>query len=188
MANELTFRKLAFRFSKHQKEKHMFTTIQSFVNTWKFESEFTMKYISSLTDESLSVKPNEKVRSAGFLAWHMIHTVSEMMNKTGLAVEGKDQQNYNGETVEELKKEWQRSSDSLIREITTKWTDADLMKEDNMYGENWKRGTTLNILITHMVHHRGQLSVVMRLNGIKVPGIYGPSQEEWTQYGQPAML
>jgi len=35
-------------------------------------------------------------------------------------------------------------------------------------------GTTLN----HWVHHRGQLTVYLRLNDIPVPSIYGPSADE----------
>ena len=30
----------------------------------------------------------------------------------------------------------------------------------------------------HVVHHRGQLTVYYRLNGIPVPGLYGPSADE----------
>ena len=37
-------------------------------------------------------------------------------------------------------------------------------------------GTTLN----HWVHHRGQLTVYMRLNDIAVPSIYGPSADDKT--------
>ena len=35
-------------------------------------------------------------------------------------------------------------------------------------------GSTIN----HLVHHRGQLTVYMRLNNILVPSIYGPSADE----------
>jgi len=35
-------------------------------------------------------------------------------------------------------------------------------------------GTTIN----HWVHHRGQLTVYMRMNGIKIPSIYGPSADD----------
>ena len=35
-------------------------------------------------------------------------------------------------------------------------------------------GTTIN----HLVHHRGQLTVYMRLNDIEVPSIYGPSADD----------
>ena len=31
---------------------------------------------------------------------------------------------------------------------------------------------------THLAHHRGQLTVYLRLNGAKVPAIYGPSADE----------
>jgi uncharacterized damage-inducible protein DinB len=33
-------------------------------------------------------------------------------------------------------------------------------------------------VFTHMAHHRGQLSVYLRLNEAKVPSIYGPSADE----------
>jgi uncharacterized damage-inducible protein DinB len=32
--------------------------------------------------------------------------------------------------------------------------------------------------INHLVHHRGQLTVYMRLNNLPVPSIYGPSADE----------
>ena len=147
-----------------------------------------LRYIDELTNEILPVKVHERVRPAGVLTWHIIHTLSEMMNKTGLHVAGKDQQDYAGETVAELHNEWVLSPDSLIEQITQNWTDADLQKEDDMYGSPWKRGTTLHILITHMAHHRGQLSVVMRMQGRKVHGIYGPAYEEWTAFGAEPML
>ncbi|MGN6292606.1 MAG: DinB family protein [Chitinophagaceae bacterium] len=37
---------------------------------------------------------------------------------------------------------------------------------------------TIGSSINHMVHHRGQLTVYMRLNDIPVPSIYGPSADE----------
>ena len=33
-------------------------------------------------------------------------------------------------------------------------------------------------LMYHLVHHRGQLSVYLRLNDIPVPAIYGPTADE----------
>jgi uncharacterized damage-inducible protein DinB len=36
----------------------------------------------------------------------------------------------------------------------------------------------IGVTINHWVHHRGQLTVYMRLNGIPVPSIYGPSGDE----------
>ncbi|WP_431217967.1 DinB family protein [Puia sp. P3] len=37
---------------------------------------------------------------------------------------------------------------------------------------------TIGSTINHWVHHRGQLTVYMRLNDIAVPSIYGPSADD----------
>ncbi len=34
------------------------------------------------------------------------------------------------------------------------------------------------MILNHMVHHRGQLTVYLRLNGVPVPALYGPSADE----------
>ncbi len=35
-----------------------------------------------------------------------------------------------------------------------------------------------SFVMNHVIHHRGQLSVYLRLNNIPVPSIYGPSADE----------
>jgi len=60
-----------------------------------------------------------------------------------------------------------------------------LLDELDMYGEKWARGHTLMVLCTHQTHHRGQMTVLMRQAGLKVPGVCGPSKEEWAQFGLP---
>jgi len=35
-----------------------------------------------------------------------------------------------------------------------------------------------NFVLNHMIHHRAQLGVYLRLNDIPVPSIYGPSADE----------
>ena len=34
------------------------------------------------------------------------------------------------------------------------------------------------MILNHLVHHRGQLTVYLRLNDVSVPAIYGPSADE----------
>jgi len=41
-----------------------------------------------------------------------------------------------------------------------------------------KHGVFRATVLNHMIHHRGQLSVYLRLIGAKVPGVYGPSADE----------
>jgi hypothetical protein len=52
-----------------------------------------------------------------------------------------------------------------------------------MYGEEWAKGFVLQCLILHQAHHRGQMEVLMRQAGLKVTGIYGPAEEEWSANG-----
>jgi uncharacterized damage-inducible protein DinB len=34
------------------------------------------------------------------------------------------------------------------------------------------------MVLNHMIHHRGQLTVYLRMAGAPVPGLYGPSADE----------
>jgi uncharacterized damage-inducible protein DinB len=43
---------------------------------------------------------------------------------------------------------------------------------------NMPKKESIESTINHMVHHRGQLTVYMRLNDIPVPSIYGPSADD----------
>ncbi|BDQ03644.1 DinB family protein [Ignavibacterium sp.] len=163
----------------------MYYKISDFINDWTYESEATLKVFNNLTDESLTKKVNENVRTAGRLAWHITTSISEMAQRTGLSFQAVDENSFPA-TVKEIADAYKTSSENLLNEIKEKWTDETLQQEDDMYGEKWKRGTTLSVIINHQIHHRAQLTVVMRLLGLKVPGIYGPAKEEWTNFGMAA--
>ncbi len=77
---------------------------------------------------------------------------------------------------------YERASQALLEAVLGQWTDASLQEQVNLYGEPWPNGVTLHILVNHEVHHRAQMTVLMRQAGLKVPGVYGPAKEEW----QPA--
>ena len=67
---------------------------------------------------------------------------------------------------------------SLLEQVGLHWTDETLKVKDEMYGESWARGLTLQALVFHEIHHRGAMTVLMRQAGLVVPGIYGPNREE----------
>ncbi|HUB81166.1 MAG TPA: DinB family protein [Bryobacteraceae bacterium] len=64
-----------------------------------------------------------------------------------------------GATDDDMKKDW-----------TFKFGDVFSMTEP--------RPKVIRSFLNHMVHHRAQLGVYLRLNGIPVPGMYGPSADE----------
>ncbi len=161
----------------------MYYKISNFIKDWKYESESTIKILSNLTDESLTIKFNNEIRTAGRLAWHIVTSIGEMAHRTGLKFETVDENAPIPSTAKEIVDEYKRTSDNMIKEMSAKWNDQTLLLEDDMYGEMWKKGKTLGVLVTHQIHHRAQLTIVMRLAGLKVPGVYGPAKEEWANYG-----
>ena len=161
----------------------MYYKISDFIEDWKYESETTLKLFNNLADDMLNKKFNVNVRSAGRLAWHITVTIPEMVHRTGLGFDAVDDNAPVPTTVKEICDEYKKASDSMITAIKNNWTDASLTQEVNMYGEMWKKGKTLSSLVKHQTHHRGELIVVMRLAGLKVVGPYGPSKEEWINYG-----
>jgi len=164
----------------------MFRTIEDFVKNWTYESGSTQKQMDQLTDQSLSQTVGDGHRTLGRIAWHIIVTIPEMMQRTGLKLPAVDPSAPVPKSAADFKKAYAAASQQLLERIKADWKDDSLQVQDDMYGEKWKRGMTAMALIKHEVHHRGQMTVLMRQAGLKVPGIYGPSKEEWTAYGAPA--
>lgn len=162
----------------------MIRSIQDFLQVWEGEAESTEKLFSQLTDHSLHLDLVASGRTMGRLAWHIVQTPPEMLARTGLTIDGPGEHAPVPGSVAEIVSEHHRVISSVVRQLPS-WTDADLEREDFMYGESWKRSFTLSVLLLHLVHHRGQLTVLMRLAGLTVPGLYGRAREEWGSYGMP---
>lgn len=165
----------------------MYYRIADFIADWERESQNTVKIFSFIKEGSQKSKVHENVRSLERLAWHITQTITEMGSRAGLFDEDFLEEESVPETMQGITDAYQRWSRELITVIESRWSDASLDEELNMYGEYWKKGTLLSVLISHEAHHRSQMTVVMRLLGLPVPGIYGPSKEEWAGMGMPAM-
>lgn len=164
----------------------MYRTVEDFLLDWENESSATMKILHSLTNGSLNQKVTPEGRSLGFLAWHLVLTLSEMGSKMGLQLTAPAEDSEPPVVAGEIASTYDISSKSLLEAVRRSWTDRSLNDEIDMYGEMWKRGGALSALVLHQTHHRAQMTVLMRQAGLKVPGVYGPSREEWIQMGMPA--
>jgi uncharacterized damage-inducible protein DinB len=162
----------------------MFHTIREFLNTWKHESASTISLFEKLTDDSLDHKVYAEGRTLARLANHIIETLSELPAKLELGIE---EEHPNHHTAEAIIKNYKTASDKLVNAISTKWTDENLLEKHNMYGQEWKNAFSLWVLVGHQIHHRGQMTVLMRQAGLKIPGLYGPAREEWEAMGMKPM-
>jgi uncharacterized damage-inducible protein DinB len=161
----------------------MFRRLADFEKRWQYESEATLKLLRTLTDGSLSTAVEPSGRTLGRLAWHIVLSVGEMMRRTGLDVKGPADDAPLPAHAADIAAAYEEVAAALDDEIRLDWSDQSLESEDEMYGERWKRGLTLLVLVIHQAHHRGQMTVLMRQAGLKVPGVCGPAREEWAAFG-----
>ena len=160
----------------------MIHSIEDFTTLWKQESDETQKVLDAITDASLAQSISADHRTLGRIAWHITGTVREMMERTGLHVDGAEEDAPVPTSAKVIAQTYAKSAKSLLEQVAKQWADASLTVKDEMYGEQWARGTTLQVLILHQVHHRGQATVLMRQAGLRVPGVYGPAKEDWAQW------
>jgi uncharacterized damage-inducible protein DinB len=161
----------------------MYRKVEDFLSDLETESAATQKLLDAVTDASLSQKVAEEHRTLARIAWHVITTISEMMSKTGMALKSLAPNAPMPGKAAEFQRAYASAAHELTEQIRAHWTDQTLTVADEMYGEKWPRGFTAKVLLNHQTHHRGQMTVLMRQAGLKVPGVYGPSKEEWTAYG-----
>jgi uncharacterized damage-inducible protein DinB len=166
----------------------MFRRVADFQKVWQQETESTLKVLGALTDASLGQAVTRDDRTLGRLAWHLATTLGEMMERTGLRIGGPAHEVPPPGAATAILAAYEAAARAVATGVAS-WSDATLEVDDEMYGERWPRGTTLQALVAHQAHHRGQMTVLMRQAGLKVPGVYGPSREEWTAYGmQPPVV
>ena len=160
----------------------MFMNIEHFKENWKHETKETFRLLEKLTDQSLSQPQMENIRSIGRAVWHIVTTYPEMCGRMGIKLDIPGEKDPIPSSAADIKEIYKKAAEGVYNQVS-RWKDDDLSVEDDMYGETWKRGKSLWIFLAHEIHHRGQLTILMRLAGLPVVGVYGPSKEEWANYG-----
>ena len=94
----------------------MYHKLEDFINDWTQESESTLKVFNNLTDESLTKKVNENVRTAGRLAWHITTSMGEMAHRTGLTFKSVDENSPVPATAKEIVEAYKKDSENMLAE------------------------------------------------------------------------
>jgi len=160
----------------------MFRRIEDFETSWGYESESTLKIMRACTEPAMARSVAPGGRSLGRLAWHITLTLGEMMRHAGLDVAA-EPQDAPVPSLAEIVRRYENGARAVGAAVAAQWTDAMLAEQVPMYGEQWMRGAVLSALIAHQIHHRAQMTVLMRQAGLPVPPIYGPVKEGWSAYG-----
>ena len=160
----------------------MSNEVETFLNTWENETKATVAMLKSLPEGQYDFRPDAGGRSLGELAWHLSEAEAYMtfgveQNKfeMGMRPPGIDRP----KTIAELTPGYERIHDNAVKFVKT-LTPADLDRKITFFtgDEPTVREILWVYLLHHLIHHRGQLSVLCRLAGGCAPAPYGPNREQ----------
>lgn len=147
------------------------------------ETTASRKCLERIPGELFSWKPHEKSMELGYLAL----LVAEMprwiatMIKEG-AIDFANFKHLPAKTTEDLLAQFDENiaaAKEALQNVTNEQLDETFsLKANGQVIFSSPKKENISSTINHWVHHRGQLTVYMRLNDIAVPSIYGPSADD----------
>lgn len=164
----------------------MFKTVDRFLASWQFEASSTKKVLEQLTDESLSQQITAENWTLGRIAWHITAAIKLMASQAGIDFDAPAEDYPVPDSAEFILKSYEKASNAFMQAVKSQLINENLDEEIDFFGNRMTKGTLLLLIIQHQIHHRGQMTVLMRQAGLQVPGIYGPSKDEWSQIGMDA--
>ncbi|MGA5691539.1 DinB family protein [Cytobacillus pseudoceanisediminis] len=161
----------------------MYVTISDFINEWKREAVLTQKVLDGLTDDSLQQQVYPEGRTLGRIAWHLTASIPDYLAHFGLKMEKAENEENVPASAKEIADTFKKLSEEAALAINQQWTDDSLSQTQNAFGREETNAQILMGLIKHIVHHRGQLTILIRQAGLKPFGVYGPPKEDWAKLG-----
>jgi len=158
----------------------MYHTLQEFMEDWQQEAALTIKVLERLTDDSLKQAVSEQQpRTLGDLAWHLLGGLGGILGGAGLRINGPDFKAPTPSRAAEILEGYRQMSAAATNALKAQWNDAKLAETLKLFGFiDTTYGGVLNTVVRHQIHHRGQMTILMRQAGVVPPGVYGPNEEE----------
>lgn len=153
----------------------------------ELEAEYTasLKCLERIPVSLFEYKPHEKSMALGYLALLVAEIPLWVYHiASGNDIDFATYAHFQPKTTDELVAHFKENQQKAI-EVLKGIEDGDLdgtfsLKNNGTVLHTEPRKHSISSSINHMVHHRGQLTVYMRLNDIPVPSIYGPSADDRT--------
>jgi uncharacterized damage-inducible protein DinB len=149
------------------------------------ETAATRKLLERVPEDKLQWAPHERSRSIGDLATHLCAIPTwgyAILNTLTFDLEGAWPETIAGTSVSDILTAFDESSartrTSMHKtdpEYLAMWA---LTRRDQEVFTMPRISAFRTFVLYHLVHHRGQLSVYLRLNDIAVPAVYGPTADE----------
>ena len=158
----------------------------------EFDQEMatTRRVLERVPEGNYDWKPHEKSMTIGRLAGHVAELpgwvpVTLEREKFDMATDGAQFPSLTASSRKSLLEAFDKNV-ATARKAIAAASDEQLMKNWSLIHQGkpvftMPRAAVLrSFTMSHIIHHRGQLSVYLRLNNVPVPAIYGPSADENT--------
>lgn len=154
----------------------------------EFDQEMasTRKMLERIPADKLTFQPHEKCWKINQISGHIVDMIGwtpHIMNTELLVLTPKDLEHFVPGTPQEMLERFaanvlqarhalETASDADMQKIwTMEWDGKQIMQMP-------RYNVLRSILLNHLIHHRAQLSMYLRLAGVAIPGMYGPSADE----------
>ncbi|MDX1385758.1 MAG: DinB family protein [Thermoanaerobaculia bacterium] len=157
------------------------------VGDFKQEAANSRRYLESVPLDQADWKPHDKSMALGQLAGHIAEMgswteVMVLQDEFDLEASGGDYQPFLPTDREQLLSVFDKNVAAFVdcvegkddATMTATWR---MLKGGQKVMEAPRAAALRSVLIHHLIHHRGQLSVYLRLLGVPVPPIYGPTAD-----------
>ncbi len=165
---------------------------QALLPEYDEEMKNTRKMLELVPENQFDYKPHEKSMPMGRLASHIAElpgwTMSVLNDDVFEVQQG--QKPFIAGSRQELLEKFDQSVIAGRKQIA----DANDEHMAKMWSLNFagkpvfsmpRAQVVRNMMMNHMIHHRAQLGVYLRLNEIEIPGMYGPSADEMKFWAPP---
>ncbi len=152
---------------------------------WDRELATTRRLVERIPADRMDWKPHPKSATMAGLGRHLAHMLT--WGQLGLTATSSDVADRAPagptQTPADILAMFDRNA-AAIRALLAGLTDAQLR---DTWSLTWQGKAVMtatreavveSMILNHLIHHRGQLSVYLRLNEIPVPSIYGPTADE----------
>jgi uncharacterized damage-inducible protein DinB len=160
------------------------TTIgETYLKELEAEVTATRKCLERIPMEVYKFKPHETSMEMGYLTLLVADIprwIAVLIEQPYLdfATDEKFSPGNAGDVLKRFEENVQRARNALsgVQDEALKETFSLKNSGNVLYSSS--KVSQLEQMVNHMVHHRGQLTVYMRMKGIAIPSIYGPSADE----------
>jgi uncharacterized damage-inducible protein DinB len=150
------------------------------------ETKTTRRHLERLPSDKLEWRPHEKSYTAIALASHLVECLNwttEIFTKNELVFDPATFKPYIAASTSELLEAFEKSVADGKRVLEGVTDEAGMQPWSLIFGgrtlfERPRIDVFRDFTLSHLIHHRGQFSVYLRLLNVPVPGSYGPTADE----------